>query len=51
MRLPPLLHRRHLLLASTAAIAIAACVKRPPHAQALPAAASVRALGAPTIPV
>ena len=34
MRLPPLLHRRHLLLASTAAIALAACGKRPPQAQA-----------------
>ena len=45
MRLPPLLHRRHLLLASTAAIALAACGKRPPQAQALPAEASVLALG------
>lgn len=45
MRLSPLLHRRHLLLASTAAIALAACGKRPPQAQALPAEASVLALG------
>ena len=45
MTLIPLLHRRHLLLASTAAIALAACGKRPPQAQALPAEASVLALG------
>ncbi len=45
MRLPPLLHRRHLLLASTAAIALAACGKRQPQAQALPAEATVLALG------
>ena len=45
MRLPPLLHRRHLLLASTAAIALAACGNRPPQAQALPAEARVLALG------
>ena len=45
MRLAPLLHRRHLLLASTAAIALAACGKRQPQAQALPAEATVLALG------
>ncbi len=45
MTLPTLLHRRRLLLASTAAIALAACGKHQPKAQALPAEATVLALG------